>query len=110
MARTKPEFIIVMVSVPGLKEGTRISKAVLSARLAACVAIIPGARSMYWWKGKITRSQEAMLVAKTTKCRYQKLEKKIMELHSYEVPEIIAVPVVDGLPQYFDWINREVSN
>lgn len=65
---------------------------------------------MYWWKGKIARSQEAMLVVKTTKLLYQKLEKKIMTLHSYEVPEIIAIPLVGGLPQYLEWIKREVAN
>lgn len=110
MAKAKTEFIMVIVTVSGLKEGTRISKAVLTSRLAACVAIIPGIRSMYWWKGKIARSQEAMLVVKTTKLRYQKIEKKIMALHSYEVPEVIAIPLVGGLPQYLEWVRREVAN
>jgi periplasmic divalent cation tolerance protein len=110
MAKTKIEIIIVFVTVPGLKEGSRISKGILASRLAACVSLIPGVQSMYWWEGKIARAKEAMLVVKTTKLQYQKLERKILELHPYEVPEVIAIPLVGGSPQYIEWVNREVTN
>ncbi|RPI71056.1 MAG: divalent-cation tolerance protein CutA [Geobacteraceae bacterium] len=110
MAKNKVEILMVFVTVPGLKDGSRISKGVLNSRLAACVTIIPGVRSMYWWEGKIARANEAMLVVKTTRNQYRRLERKIMELHPYEVPEIIAIPLVAGSPQYIEWVKREVVN
>ncbi|THJ23784.1 MAG: divalent-cation tolerance protein CutA [Nitrospira sp. CG24D] len=110
MPITKSEVIIVFVTVPGLREGSRISKAILTSRLAACVNVIPGVQSMYQWKGKIVREKEAMLVMKTTRARYQKLEQKIKQLHPYEVPEVIAMPLICGSPQYIEWVKREVAN
>lgn len=101
---------MVFVTVPGLKDGNRMSKEILTSRLAACVTVIPGVRSMYWWEGKLARANEAMLVVKTTRSQYRRLERKILELHSYKVPEIIAVPVVAGLPQYIEWVGDEVAN
>ena len=96
MAKNKVEILMVFVTVPGLKDGNRMSKEILTSRLAACVTVIPGVRSMYWWEGKLARANEAMLVVKTTRSQYRRLERKILELHSYKVPEIIAVPVVAG--------------
>lgn len=110
MAKTKTDIIIVLVTVPGPKEGSRISKGILTSRLAACVTLIPGVQSMYWWDGKIARAKEALLVVKTTKLNYQELERKILDLHPYEVPEIIAIPLIGGVPQYIEWIKREVAN
>jgi periplasmic divalent cation tolerance protein len=65
---------------------------------------------MYQWKGKIVQEKEAMLVLKTTRLRYRKLEQKIKQLHPYEVPEIIAIPLICGSSQYIEWVNREVAN
>jgi periplasmic divalent cation tolerance protein len=110
MAKNKVEILLVFVTVPGLKAGNRMSKEILTSRLAACVTVIPGVRSMYWWEGKLARAKEAMLVVKTTRSQYRRLERKILELHSYKVPEIIAVPVVAGLPQYIEWVGGEVAN
>src|SRR3990167_4707649 len=110
MAAPNGEIIMVFVTVPGPREGNRISKAILTSRLAACVTVIPGVQSMYRWKGKIVQDQEAMLVAKTTRLRYKKLEKMIKELHPYQVPEIIAILLDCGSPQYIEWVTREVAN
>jgi periplasmic divalent cation tolerance protein len=110
MSITKSEIIIVFVTVPGLREGSRISRAILTSRLAACVNVIPGVQSMYKWKGKIVREKEAMLVMKTTRLRYRKLEQKIKKLHPYEVPEVIAIPLICGSSQYIEWVTREVTN
>lgn len=110
MPVAKSEIIIVFVTVPGLREGSRISKAILTSRLAACVNVIPGVQSIYKWKGKIVQEKEAMLVLKTTRLRYRKLEQKIKELHPYEVPEVIAIPLICGSPQYVEWVTREVAN
>ncbi len=65
---------------------------------------------MYQWKGKIVQEKEALLVLKTTRARYQKLEQKIKQLHSYEVPEVIAIPLICGSSQYIGWVMREVAN
>jgi periplasmic divalent cation tolerance protein len=65
---------------------------------------------MYQWKGKIVREKEAMLVMKTTRGRYRKLEQKIKQLHPYEVPEVIAIPLICGSSQYIEWVTREVAN
>ena len=110
MQITKSEIIVVFVTVPGLREGSRISMAVLTSRLAACVNVIPGIRSMYQWKGKLVQEKEAMLVMKTTRLRYRKLEQKIKQLHPYELPEVIAIPLICGSSQYIEWVTREVAN
>lgn len=110
MAKSTIEVIMVFVTVPGARVGSRVSKGVLTSRLASCVSVIPRVRSMYWWEGKITQANEVMLVMKTTKSKYKKLERRIMELHPYQVPEIIAIPLVAGLPQYIEWVAREVAN
>lgn len=110
MPLTKSEIIIVFVTVPGLREGSRISRAILKSRLAACVNVIPGVQSMYQWEGKIVRDKEAMLVMKTTRLRYRELEQKIKKLHPYEVPEVIAIPLICGSSQYIEWVTREVAN
>lgn len=110
MAKSEVEILMVFVTVPGLKDGNRISKEILTSRLAACVTVIPGVRSMYWWEGRIARAKEAMLVVKTTRPQYRRLERKILELHSYEVPEIVAIPLVAGLTQYIEWVKGEVAN
>ena len=110
MPITKSDIIIVFVTVPGPREGSRISRAILTSRLAACVNVISGVQSMYQWKGKIVREKEAMLVMKTTRLRYRKLEQKIKKLHPYEVPEVIAIPLICGSSQYIEWVTREVAN
>ncbi|SPP65036.1 divalent-cation tolerance protein CutA [Nitrospira lenta] len=108
MSIAKNKIIIIFVTVHDQKEGRRISKEILTSRLAACVNIIPGIQSMYQWKGKIVQEKEAMLVLKTTRSRYRKLEQKIKQLHSYEVPEVIAIPLICGSPQYIEWVAKEV--
>jgi periplasmic divalent cation tolerance protein len=110
MPIAKTETIIVFVTVPGPREGSRISKAILTSRLAACVNVIPGIQSMYQWKGRIVREKEAMLIIKTTRVGYRKLEQKIKLLHPYKVPEVIAIPIICGSSQYIEWVKREVPD
>ena len=110
MPVTKSEVVIVLVTVPGLREGRRISRAILTSRLAACVNVIPGVQSLYHWKGTMVLEKEVMLVMKTTRLRYRRLEQKIKQLHPYEVPEVIAVPLICGSPQYIEWVTREIAN
>jgi len=109
MAIEKKGIIIVLVATSGLDEAKKIAQAVLTAREAACVTIVPTVHSMYWWEGKIAQEEEAMVIMKTTANHYRAIEKTIKELHSYKVPEIVALSVKDGLPQYLEWVAREVS-
>lgn len=110
MALATNDIIVVIVTVPGLEEGRRIGREILTSRLAACVSILPRVESMFWWEGKIVEEHEAMMVVKTTKDQFAKLEGKIAGLHPYEVPEIIAVPLVGGSAQYMEWVKGEVVN
>ena len=110
MLAASDEIIVVIVTVSGPEEGHRISRAILTCRLAACVTVIPQIESMYWWEGKIVQEREAIMVCKTTKAQFEPLEQKIKDLHSYQVPEIIAVPLVNGSSQYIEWIKGEVAN
>lgn len=100
---------MILVATSGLEESRKIANAVLTARRAACVTILPLVHSMYWWEGKIAQEEESMLIIKTMANQYGPIEKAIKELHSYKVPEIVALPVKDGLPQYIEWMMREVS-
>jgi periplasmic divalent cation tolerance protein len=99
---------IVMTSVSDQEQAEKIAKAVLEARLAACVQI-QGITSHYWWNGKINKDAEQLVCFKTSVDKYEALEKAIVANHSYETPEILQVPVVAGLEKYLGWIRKETS-
>ena len=99
--------VIVLVSCPDAKTAESISKALLAKRLAACTSTIPGVRSRYWWKGKLEAADEVLLIAKTTADRYPDVEKAVKTLHPYELPEVIALPIIKGSREYLDWITKE---
>ncbi|HEY6262618.1 MAG TPA: divalent-cation tolerance protein CutA [Nitrospiraceae bacterium] len=99
-----------MVTVANQEEAIRIGKGVVNAKLAACANIIDGIQSIYRWKGKVVKSQEVLLVLKSTKARYSALEKTIKAMHTYETPEIIALPVKRGLDRYLGWVRIETLN
>ncbi|MGC2331749.1 MAG: divalent-cation tolerance protein CutA [Candidatus Acidiferrales bacterium] len=101
--------VVVLVTCGSAKEARRIARAVVEQKLAACVNI-PDARvqSIYRWKGKVESAREFLLVIKTTRRRLAALEKKIERLHSYDVPEIIALPIVAGARGYLGWIGDSV--
>lgn len=89
-------------------EAAKISRALVEARLAGCVNIIKNIRSIYSWQGKIEDEKEVLMILKTQKTLFDSLMKKVKELHSYTVPEIIALPIVDGSVEYLKWL-REVT-
>ena len=103
------ESLVVLVTCGGEKEALRLARTVVSARLAACVNI-HGApvRSIYRWKGKVEDAKEWLLLMKTTKRRFAALQRKITELHSYDVPEIIALPIRAGSKKYLAWLTDSV--
>ena len=101
--------LIVITTVPDEKLAVKISESLLQQRLAACVHALPTGWSRYRWQGKIETTAEITLLIKTTVTQYPELEDDIVRLHPYEVPEIMALPVADGLPAYLNWILHETN-
>ncbi len=101
---------IVLVTCGSRAEARRIARRVVEARLAACVNIVSApVESIYRWKGKLDSAREFLLIIKTTSARLATLEKKIKQLHSYEVPEFIAIPASSGSREYLFWVQESVG-
>ena len=103
------EFIVVLVTAGSSAEGERLARALVDERLAACVNRIAGVQSVYRWEGKVEESTEELLVIKTRAQLFTALEKRIKELHSYGVPEVIALPIIDGSEGYLHWLGEQVA-
>ena len=104
MRKSSGKVLVILVTAVNQEEAVKIGEGMVNAKLAACANIISGIHSIYRWKGKVVKAQEALLILKSTKLRYRALEKAIKAMHSYETPEIIALPVKDGLDQYIGWV------
>lgn len=102
------ELLIVYCSCSA-DEAAALSQALVERHLAACVQALPKVTSTYRWQGKVTSEQETLLLIKSTTAKYAELSAAITELHSYELPEIIAVPVSHGLPAYLEWVMTQTS-
>ncbi len=100
--------IVVFITASNEDEAARIAKAVIEAKLAGCVNIIKNIRSIYSWQGKVEDETEVLMIVKTQKSLFDSLMKKVKELHSYTIPEIIAIPIVEGSEDYLKWL-REVT-
>lgn len=103
------QVLMVLTNVPDEASAGSIAHAVVERGLAACVNVLPAVRSIYRWQGAVEQASEVALLIKTTRQRYPALEAAIKEMHPYEVPEIIATPVVAGLPAYLDWVASETQ-
>jgi len=103
------EFVVVFVTAGSSTEGERLAHALVEERLAACVNRIPAVQSVYRWQGKVEQSAEELLVIKTTADLFTALEKRVRELHSYSVPEIIALPIMNGSEAYLKWLGEQVA-
>lgn len=101
--------LLVLTNCPDDGVAEAIASALVNARLAACVNILPPARSVYRWQGKVESADEVPLLIKTTRERYAAVEVEIRSLHPYEVPEIIAIPIDHGLPAYLQWVRDETQ-
>ncbi|MFJ7567453.1 divalent-cation tolerance protein CutA [Herminiimonas sp. NPDC097707] len=104
-----PQALLVLTNVPDADVAERLARALLEARLAACVNILPAVRSLYHWQGALEETYEATLQIKTIPAHYAALEAAIKAIHPYAVPESIAIPIVDGLHAYFYWIAQETN-
>jgi len=104
------QVLVILVTAVNQEEASKIGKGMVNAKLAACANIIPGIQSIYRWKGKVVKAQEVLIILKSTRPRYHALEKAIKAMHSYETPEIIALPVKEGLDQYIGWVRSETHS
>ena len=101
------EYYVILNTCPDLETAEAIANTLVDEELAACVNIIPGVRSVYIWEGQRTTSQEHLLLIKAMASDYEAIEETILELHPYELPEVIAVSISAGLPDYLDWLGVE---
>ena len=108
MLGSDDEPIVVLLTAANGEEAVRLADMLIGAHLAACVQILPEMESVYRWEGKIERQPEILLLAKTTRSKFDDLEKEVRALHSYETPEIIALPVVAGSPPYLEWLRASL--
>ncbi len=102
-------YIIVFVTCGSEEEALKIANALVDERLAACANIVSSVRSIYRWEGKIWDEKEWLLVIKTAKARFDELAKRVKSLHSYSVPEIISLPILEGAPLYLQWIEENTK-
>jgi len=100
--------IVVLSTCAGEEEAERLARLLLEGRLAACVNIVPRLRSFYWWKGAVAESGECLLIVKSSRGLFDRLRAALEKAHSYEVPETLALPVVDGSRQYLDWLQANL--
>jgi periplasmic divalent cation tolerance protein len=110
MSHTASEPVVVVMTAANHEEASRIAEVLVEGRLAACVQILPEMQSVYRWQGEVARESEVMLLAKTTLDRFDDLDRLVREIHSYETPEIIALPVTAVSAPYLDWLQEEVSS
>lgn len=101
--------IIVFITAADKEQAGRIADELVRLKLAACVSIVKDVHSIFTWQGKIDRQNESLLIAKSTRTRFKAIVKTVKSLHSYEVPEIIALPIIDGSKDYLRWIDESVG-
>lgn len=98
--------IVILITAVSQQEAGKIAQALLRQRKAACVNIVPSINSLFWWEGKIESAQESLLIVKTKRSLFGQVVNIVKEIHSYQVPEIIALPIVDGNQDYLNWLDN----
>ena len=101
--------IAVFITAANGEEAARLAELLVGSQLAACVQILPEIESVFRWQGEVARESEILLIVKTTAEKFADLEREVRALHSYEVPEIVAVPIVAGSSPYLDWLTASVK-
>jgi periplasmic divalent cation tolerance protein len=102
-------YIVVLITAADIEEAGRISGALLEKRLAACVNTVPGVSSSFWWQGKPETASECLLIVKTKASSLPEIVESVKKTHSYEVPEVIALPIIGGNPDYLEWLEKEAA-
>ena len=101
--------IIVFVTCESTEQAERIAQVLVTDKLAACVNVVPGVKSCYVWEGKLTWSNEVLLLVKTTRGRFDQLQDRVKAMHSYSVPEIVRVTIENAFDKYIEWIDRSIG-
>ena len=103
------DAIVVLMTAPTLEEARLLAEKLVETQLAACVQILPEMESVYRWQGKVERQPEHLLLAKTTADRFAELERVVRAMHSYDTPEIVALPLTEGSSDYLKWLHESVN-
>lgn len=98
------DALVVLVTAPSADKAAELARALVEERLAACGNVVPGLRSIYRWEGRVQEDAEALLLLKTTRARFEALRERVLALHPYQVPEVLALPVEAGSAAYLAWI------
>ena len=106
----KNTYRVVLVTTPNEEEAAKLARILVEKRLAACANLLPKIRSFFWWEGKIDEQNEVLLVIKTTKPMLHELMETVHAHHSYQVPEIIALPILEGSEKYLNWLAAETQS
>lgn len=106
---SEQEILLVITNLPNRAAAERIAETLVTEKLAACVNILAECTSIYHWQGKLERASEVPLLIKTTREAYPQLESMLRRMHNYELPEIIALPISAGLPEYLNWVFQETQ-
>ncbi len=101
--------VVIFITAGSAEEAERIARRLVEERLAACVNVVPGVTSIYRWEGRVHRDAEVLLIAKTVEANLPKVVRRVKELHSYDVPEVLAVSAVGGSPEYLAWLADSVE-
>ena len=101
-------YALVYITTSGEEESKKIGRTVVEERLAGCVNIISAIESLYWWKGEIEEDKESILIAKTKVSNVENIIKRVKEIHSYENPAILAIPIINGSKEYLDYLDAEI--
>ena len=102
-------YIVILVTCANKNQAKKIAAGLINAKLAACVNIIPGVESLFWWENKMDHADEVLLIVKSKKTKLARIIKKVRSLHSYSTPEIIALPIIAGDKDYLKWINESLT-
>ncbi|MGB2698588.1 MAG: divalent-cation tolerance protein CutA [Candidatus Zixiibacteriota bacterium] len=103
------EFILILVTCSSPEEAEKIGNSLVEKRLAACVNVVPEVKSIFYWKGKVSKEKEVLLIVKSRMDLFESIQNEVKGLHSYEVPEIIALPIEAGSEEYLNWIRKETQ-
>lgn len=103
------EPLLVLTNLPDVASAEKLARALVESRAAACVNVFAACRSIYRWQGAVETADEIPLLIKTTRAAYPRVEEVVRAQHPYDVPELIAVPITQGLPAYLDWVAKETE-
>jgi len=102
-------YIVVIVTTSNKEEAVKIVRNLLKERLIACANIVGPISSLFWWQSKIDEANEFLVFMKSHKSLFERLSERVREIHSYDVPEIIALPIIEGSPPYLDWLKASLQ-